>query len=151
MTQTTQRPPQTKRPKTKKPKAKKPKKKQQQRPKKVPPPPPPPPQQPTYVAITRPVPAPPQQRPRVQSTMSPATKNMIDMRKVISASARPPAPSGSSVGILDIFPDIVTTTTTRPFRFPQQENPRDGFTSRVRRVWVPILARFLQLLPGIIH
>ena len=42
--------------------------------------------------------------------MSPATKNMIDMRKDISASARPAAP-GSSVGILDIFPDIVATTT----------------------------------------
>ena len=58
MTQTTTRRPQTKRPKTKKPKAKKPKKpkKKQQRPKKVPLPPPQ--QQPTYVAITRPVPAP---------------------------------------------------------------------------------------------
>ena len=66
-------------------------------------------------------------------TQSPATKNMIEMRKVIMESGMRPIPRPEdSLGILDLFPDTiltttprseVTTTTTRPIRFPQ-DNPK---------------------------
>ena len=72
-------------------------------------------------------------------TQSPATKNMIEMRKVIMESGMRPIPRPEdSLGILDLFPDSiltttprseVTTTTTRSIRFPQDNNPRQRIYS----------------------
>ena len=140
MSQTTQRS-QTQRPKTQRPKTKK---KKQQRPKKV---------QPTYVSITKPIKPRPmvmnpvtlrtttRRTPAVSSTLSPETIMMNEMRKVIMEKS-PPRPIQRSdedgLGILDLFPDMIltttprsedTTATTRPIRFPQNNNPRQSISS----------------------
>ena len=134
MSQTTQRP------RTQRPKNNKPKKKKQQRPKKV---------QPTYVTISKPIkpimnPATlrttTRRTPAVSSTLSPETIMMEKMRQEIMGSnpprpiARPPGEDG--LGILDLFPDMILTTTTerttttRPVRFPQDNNnPRQRISS----------------------
>ena len=130
MSQTTQRPP--------RPQSKKPKKKKQQRPKKV---------QPTYVSITQPkmimnpatLRTTTRRTPAVSSTLSPETIMMNEMRNKIMESgggARPrpiPRPQDDGLGILDLFPEmiltttprseVIRTTTTRPIRFPHENNP----------------------------
>ena len=133
MSQTTQRP---QRPKSKKPKKNK---KKQQRPKKV---------QPTYVSITQPkmimnpatLRTTTRRTPAVSSTLSPETIMMNEMRNKIMESGgggRPgpiPRPQDDGgLGILDLFPEMiltttprsseVRTTTTRPIRFPHENNP----------------------------
>ena len=133
MSQTTQRPP---RPKSNKPKKKN--KKKQQRPKKV---------QPTYVSITQPkmimnpatLRTTTRRTPAVSSTLSPETIMMNEMRNKIMESngggkLRPiPRQQDDGLGILDLFPEMiltttprsseVRTTTTRPIRFPHENNP----------------------------